>query len=73
MERGHPVRQRAKHAQSQRRDRFENIVGAARSGGQDVRAPFTPLFSLISVLDAMRQASLLWQNARGKAAGTFDE
>ncbi|MDX6446239.1 MAG: hypothetical protein QOH71_3313 [Blastocatellia bacterium] len=43
MERGHPVRQRAKAAQSADKNRFGNVVRATRSGGQDVRAPLTPL------------------------------
>src|SRR6266481_10173560 len=39
MERGHPVRQRAKPAQSLREILLRRSVRAARSGGQDVRAP----------------------------------
>jgi hypothetical protein len=43
LERGHPVRQRAQHAQSNGMaiSRRCKAVRAARSGGQDVRAPFS--------------------------------
>jgi len=37
-ERGHPVRQRTKPAQAHDKDPID-FVRAARSGGQDVRAP----------------------------------
>ncbi|MDX6501415.1 MAG: hypothetical protein QOG23_4675 [Blastocatellia bacterium] len=40
MERGHPVRQRAQPAQTFEEDSLDSLVRAARSGGQDVRAPF---------------------------------
>ncbi len=36
VERGHPVRQRAKYVQLHGENRFENIVRAAGPGGQDV-------------------------------------
>src|SRR6266481_872196 len=41
MERGHPVRQRALHAQLSFGE-LVRAVRAARSGGQDVRAPLRP-------------------------------
>ena len=40
MERGHPVRQRAKPAQSRDKEPIDFVRGA-RSGGQDVRAPLS--------------------------------
>ena len=39
MERGHPVRRRAKLAQVYAKHASGRSVRAARSGGQDVRAP----------------------------------
>jgi hypothetical protein len=46
-ERGHPVRQRAQHAQLHKGP-FHEAVRASRSGGQDVRAPL-PLPVLTSI------------------------
>ena len=39
-DRGHPVRQRAKHALGLAERIFGDVIRAARSGGQDVRDPF---------------------------------
>ena len=39
-DRGHPVRQRAKHALGLAERIFDDVIRVARSGGQDVRNPF---------------------------------
>ena len=43
MERGHPVSQRAQHAQTVRGELPSKVFRAVRSGGQDVRAPLMRL------------------------------
>jgi len=47
-ERGHLVRQRVKPAQVYAKAPYLEVVRAARSGGQDVRAPVPSLFSELS-------------------------
>ena len=51
VERGHPVRQRAKPAQVYAKASIRRLVRAARSGGQDVRAPLAPLLRGIEIDD----------------------
>src|ERR1700682_2636019 len=60
MERGHPVRQRAKHAQAVL-GRFNGVVCATRSGGQDVRAPSASTVKIATAaVEPIKASGELW-------------
>jgi hypothetical protein len=46
-DRGHPVRQRAKHAPDFAERILTGVIRAVRSGGQDVRDPFLKIEELV--------------------------